>query len=75
MYDENYVLFVSSTKHFWQQSLGYWTPHMRVGHLRASSPEETPLRTWAVSDERVGIRGGKFVWSYNIGQLQDFAPS
>ena len=67
--DDNYFLIVSSTKNFWQQSLGYWTPRMRVGPLWASSPEEPPLRTWAVSDERVGIRGGKFCWSYNIGQL------
>ena len=42
---------------------------MRVGPLRATSPEEPPLRTWAVSDERVGIRGGNIFWSYNIGQL------
>ena len=42
---------------------------MRVGPLRASSPEEPPLRTWAVSDESVGICGGNIFWSYNIGQL------
>ena len=32
---------------------------MRVGSLRASSPEEPPLHTWAVSDERVGKGEGE----------------
>ena len=42
---------------------------MRMGASAKFLTRGGPSRTWAVSDERVGIRGGRIFWSYNIGQL------